>query len=320
MERLTQFSRANSSLALVGNSGALSPPQITRKARKIKSEIEALLKMRHANIEVRTEAVQRSLSSHSLKKFREDTFFSNVIENTSHSDFKKLRKIRILTIFEQVASAVAFLHAKKMYHMNINPDNILLKHAMLTSLHHFKSVTVCLICSNSVSSKARFSYSPPAVAPKNRFSAVSDIDFTSPESIYIGSELQADKHDMWMFGATMYKACTGAIPVDYHAFIEDPSGMPGRLQRFVDVNGIRNEAIDPMTMRTHILRRLEGIFAEDCELHGGLLKKSEFMRGVQARLLHIDPEARLSAEALRSMISFEISRMRVKQKNLVKPK
>ena len=322
LPRMTGRSMSSMALLPEPKKTPMTPPMMLRKVQvkspnppktyKIKDELLYLLKTRHDHMEVRTEAVNRSLSTQAVSKVRDEIFLQDVLAKTMKKDYEKIHKSFVLRLFAQLGSALRFLHDQRIYHMNIKPDTILLVGAAERGLQEFKRVSIKLICSNSVTVYQKSDYDPPKTVIRTRYDAVSDIDFTSPESIFIGRTISSERHDMWMLGATLYKVCTGCIPIDYQGFIDDPSGMPDKRERFVDLDGNRNERMATTTFIDHVQKRIETIFENKCELHGGLLAKSNFMRTVAQSLLMFNPMERHTAEAFCAVINTEMRCLRIK--------
>ncbi|OHS99801.1 CAMK family protein kinase [Tritrichomonas foetus] len=166
---------------------------IERAWKSFDAEVQALLKLDHANI-IR-------LYDH----FTENNLFFLILEMCSKgnlvdeiNDCRVLKRVRLMSVTRQLLGAIKYAHSNKVAHRDIKPQNILFDDFGRVKLADFG---ISIFLNDGEDSIVRkFECSPL---------------FSAPE-VLCGENHDIFKADIWSLGITLIYAATGTVPFRNH--------------------------------------------------------------------------------------------------------
>lgn len=193
----------SSSKVTVGSSG--SRDIVARYREKFVKEAKSIARLNHPNIVRIIDVFEENETAYYVMEYLSDNSLSRLVKKNG-----RFPEDEALKYVDQIASALEYIHARKMLHLDVKPANILLDEKENAVLIDFGMVK------HYDSEGNQTSTTPVGVsagyAPFEQYSMSGKTNLSPATDIYA-------------LGATLYKLLTGITPPDASTLISDPEAL-----------------------------------------------------------------------------------------------
>ena len=193
----------SSSKVTVGSSG--SRDIVARYREKFVKEAKSIARLNHPNIVRIIDVFEENETAYYVMEYLSDNSLSRLVKKNC-----RFPEDEALKYVDQIASALEYIHARKMLHLDVKPANILLDEKENAVLIDFGMVK------HYDSEGNQTSTTPVGVsagyAPFEQYSMSGKTNLSPATDIYA-------------LGATLYKLLTGITPPDASTLISDPEAL-----------------------------------------------------------------------------------------------
>eukprot|EP00746_Dinoflagellata_sp_MGD_P159918 gnl/MRDRNA2_/MRDRNA2_86782_c1_seq6.p1 gnl/MRDRNA2_/MRDRNA2_86782_c1~~gnl/MRDRNA2_/MRDRNA2_86782_c1_seq6.p1 ORF type:complete len:433 (+),score=70.61 gnl/MRDRNA2_/MRDRNA2_86782_c1_seq6:74-1372(+) len=145
--------------------------------------------------------------------------------------YGKMPEASLRLLFEQLASALSYLHCKRIVHRDLKPDNLLVDESLLK----------LYICDFNYARK---------LAEGSVTNRVGAVAFASPEML-LGTSMMGEHIDIWSAGTCLYFALSGGCTIMQGKSFHDPksygkylaSASAAERQEWISIIGLSKESL-----------------------------------------------------------------------------
>jgi serine/threonine-protein kinase len=185
----------------------LSPDHMSNEVsvKRLQREATAMANLKHPHLATLFDMV--------ISKEAQPYLIMELIEGTSLRqvlrDEGRLKPERAVTIFSQIADAMAYAHANSVVHRDLKPDNIML-------CSGFRDDFVKIL-DFGIAKSTDIAANPESLTHQGQM--IGSPLYMSPEQC-IGQSAPDHRTDIYSLGVIMYEAVTGKVPIKAHSFVE----------------------------------------------------------------------------------------------------